>query len=60
MSMDVLLTAIGLFLVMEGIVPFVAPARWRDMFTEVARLADGQIRFVGFAALLLGLIILLL
>lgn len=59
MTVESLLTALGLVLLIEGALPFMAPARWRDMFTQVARLGDGQIRFMGLAALVLGLMILL-
>ena len=58
--MDNLLAAIGLLLVLEGLLPMLAPARWREMFLQVARLRDGQIRFVGTGAALLGLVLLLI
>lgn len=55
-----LLMAFALMLVVEGILPFIAPARWRETFLQLARLADGQIRFIGLASMLSGLILLLL
>lgn len=55
-----LLIAFALMLVLEGIVPFVAPAAWRDAFLRLARLADGQIRFIGLAAMLLGVVLMFL
>lgn len=55
-----LLIAFALMLVLEGIVPFVAPAAWRDTFLRLARLADGQIRFIGLAAMLLGVVLMFL
>ena len=54
-----LILAFALMLVLEGIIPFVAPAAWRDTFARLIRLADGQIRFVGLGSMLLGLVILL-
>ncbi|KAA0209612.1 MAG: DUF2065 domain-containing protein [Proteobacteria bacterium] len=48
------LRAIGLVLVLEGLMPLVAPARWREVFMQVARMRDGQIRFVGAGAALAG------
>lgn len=54
-----LLLAFALMLVMEGIIPFVAPAAWRDTFTRLIQLADGQIRFVGLGSMLIGLLILI-
>jgi uncharacterized protein len=52
--------AIGLVLVIEGIMPFVSPARWRDMLQKVGALADAQIRFFGLSMMLAGLAVLAL
>jgi len=54
------LRAIGLVLVLEGLMPLVAPARWREVFMQVARMRDGQIRFVGAGAALAGVLLLLI
>lgn len=45
-------------LVIEGILPFIAPARWRETFLQLARLADGQIRFIGLTSMLIGVLLL--
>ena len=58
--MESLLTAVGLLLVLEGLLPMIAPARWREMFLQLARMRDGQIRFVGMGASLVGIALLLL
>ncbi|HRP95307.1 MAG TPA: DUF2065 domain-containing protein [Rhodocyclaceae bacterium] len=55
-----LLLAFALMLVIEGILPFLAPARWRETFLQLARLADGQIRFIGLASMLIGLLLMFL
>lgn len=60
MELDDWLRAIGLVLILEGLMPLLAPARWREVFLQVARLRDGQIRFVGFGAALIGAGLLLL
>lgn len=52
-----LLLALGLMLVIEGALPFVAPRLWRDTFRRAIQLADGQLRFVGLLAMLSGLIL---
>lgn len=52
-----LLAALALMLVIEGVLPFVAPARWRETFLQLARLADGQIRFIGLTSMLIGLLL---
>lgn len=53
-----LILAFALMLVLEGAVPFVAPALWRETFARLVRMADGQIRFVGLGSMLLGLVVL--
>jgi uncharacterized protein YjeT (DUF2065 family) len=50
-----LLMALGLMLVLEGLLPFLAPATWRDMFRRFLAFTDGQLRFFGLASLLAGL-----
>ena len=46
--------AFALVLVVEGLLPFAAPRLWRDTFSRLVELSDGQIRFVGLVALALG------
>ena len=53
-----LLVALGLFFVLEGLMPFIAPSRWRQTFLQIAQLSDGQIRFFGLAAMLFGILLL--
>jgi uncharacterized protein YjeT (DUF2065 family) len=52
--------AFGLVLVIEGLMPFLAPARWREMLQKVGAMADGQIRFFGLSMMLAGLAVLAL
>ena len=58
MLQDVLLTAFGLMLVIEGLLPFVAPKLWRDTFRSLIELRDGQLRFAGLASMTVGLALL--
>jgi uncharacterized protein YjeT (DUF2065 family) len=53
---DWLWAAFALVLIVEGLLPFVAPRLWRDTFTRLIELSDGQIRFVGLTAILLGVL----
>ncbi|HLW05678.1 MAG TPA: DUF2065 domain-containing protein [Azoarcus sp.] len=55
-----LAVAFGLMLILEGLLPFLAPASWREAFLRLASMADGQIRFAGLASMLAGVLILLL
>lgn len=52
-----ILTALGLVLILEGILPFAAPASWRQAMRRIGELRDGQLRFMGLAAVLLGLLL---
>jgi hypothetical protein len=47
--------ALALMLVLEGLLPLIAPASWRDMFRRIVELSDGQIRFMGLVAIAIGL-----
>jgi uncharacterized protein len=55
---DTLLAAVALVLVFEGLLPFAAPALWRDTFRRMIELSDGQLRFMGIMSLGAGLIML--
>ena len=57
---NTLLTALGLMLVIEGILPLLLPQAWRDTFRRMVSLKDGQLRFVGLASIVGGLILILL
>jgi uncharacterized protein YjeT (DUF2065 family) len=57
---DILLSALGLMLILEGLLPMIAPGRWRAIFLQIARLQDGQIRFVGMGSAVLGVVFLLI
>jgi hypothetical protein len=54
------LGAIGLLLVIEGILPFAAPAVWRDGFRRMLAFSDGQLRFIGAASMLGGVFLLMM
>ena len=54
-----LFLAFALMLVFEGLLPFVAPRMWRDTFSRLVRMSDGQIRFIGLSSMLVGLIVLI-
>jgi uncharacterized protein YjeT (DUF2065 family) len=54
------LAAIGLLLVIEGILPFAAPTVWREGFSRMLELRDGQLRFIGAASMLGGVFLLMM
>ena len=51
--------ALALMLILEGVLPFLAPNLWRDTFRRITQMSDGQIRFVGLSSMLVGLLLLL-
>jgi uncharacterized protein YjeT (DUF2065 family) len=53
-----LLMALALMLVIEGLLPFLAPKVWRETFLRLMQLSDGQIRFFGLTSMIVGLILL--
>jgi hypothetical protein len=52
-----LLMAFALMLVLEGLLPFMAPAVWREAFRRIVQFSDGQIRFFGLISMLAGLLL---
>ena len=53
---DSLLAAFALVLVIEGLLPFLAPRLWRESFRKLVDLTDGQLRFIGLVSIAFGLI----
>ena len=57
---NTLLTALALMLVIEGVLPFLVPALWRETFRRLTEMSDGQIRFIGLTSMVAGLLLLYL
>ena len=55
-----LLIAFALMLVLEGLVPFLAPKAWRETFRRLIQMTDGQVRFIGLTSMLAGIILLMI
>ena len=53
-----ILTACALLLVLEGILPFVGPSRYKQMVAQIVRLSDNQLRAAGLTAMVAGLVLL--
>jgi uncharacterized protein YjeT (DUF2065 family) len=49
-----LLAALALVLVIEGVLPLLAPRVWRESFSRLTELTDGQLRFIGLVAIVVG------
>jgi uncharacterized protein len=55
--LDKLLGALALVLVIEGLMPLLSPQSWRQMFGRILALRDGQLRFIGLASVVSGLVL---
>jgi len=51
-------TAFALYLVIEGMIPFVGPNRFREAVNEIAKLSDKHLRATGLTVMILGLVLL--
>jgi uncharacterized protein YjeT (DUF2065 family) len=51
-------TAFALYLIIEGMIPFVSPANFRKTVTRIAQLGDNNLRLAGLVAMAAGLILL--
>ncbi len=56
---ETFLAAFALVLVLEGLLPLIAPRVWRNAFRRLIDLSDGQLRFIGLISVALGGVILM-
>lgn len=50
--------AVCLMMVIEGIIPFLAPQRWRKMVQYLAEIDDRNMRMMGLSSMLIGTVML--
>ncbi len=55
-----LAVACCLMLVIEGIIPFISPGRWRKMLLMLNQIDDNTMRIIGFGSMLTGTVLLLI
>lgn len=55
-----LLAALSLVLVIEGILPFLKPEIWRRTMGRMAEQPNKALRIMGFASMMLGVVLLYL
>jgi uncharacterized protein YjeT (DUF2065 family) len=53
-----LLAALALLLVLEGLLPFLAPNRYREYLLEMSRFPARNLRIMGLVFMILGLLLL--
>jgi len=56
---EVLIAAIALLLIFEGLLPFVAPKLWQRVMREASEMPENQLRILGFISIAIGLMLLL-
>ncbi|MDR2711469.1 MAG: DUF2065 domain-containing protein [Burkholderiales bacterium] len=49
--------AIALLCILEGLLPFLAPGQWREVFRKIIGFSDGQLRFIGLISIVAGLLL---
>lgn len=49
-----LLAAVALMLVIEGVIPFLYPDKWRNTVAMLSRINDRQLRVMGLVSMLAG------
>ena len=54
---ELVLGALALMLVVEGLLPLLNPKAWRTLFEQALRLSDGQLRFLGLSSILAGMLL---
>jgi len=55
MTWSEIMTALALVLVIEGLLPFASPGRYRQMVAQIVTLNDNHIRTVGLVIIVIGL-----
>ena len=59
MTLNEGLVGLGLLLVVEGLLPFALPGVWRESFRKMTELSDRQLRIIGAASMLGGVLLLM-
>ncbi|MFQ5548161.1 MAG: DUF2065 domain-containing protein [Woeseia sp.] len=51
-------TAFALYMVIEGMIPFIGPDRFRQAVVQIAKLNDNHLRVTGLTVMVAGLVLL--
>ena len=58
MAWTEILTALALVLIIEGMVPFIGPGKYRQIVAQMAQLSDNHLRTVGLVIMIAGVVLL--
>ena len=53
-----LLAAFALYLIIEGLLPFISPRNWKQSVAMIAELGDKQLRIFGLISMIAGAMLL--
>ena len=53
-----LLAAFALYLILEGILPFLSPRGWKQALVQMTQLSDQQMRIFGLISMVAGVFLL--
>ncbi len=59
-ELHIFLKAIALVFVVEGMLPFLSPDRWRTLMHAMASYDNRTLRIIGFASMLIGMFMIVL
>jgi len=51
-------TAISLYLILEGMIPFINPNGFRSFVTRMSGFSDNNLRMIGLISMIIGLVLL--
>ena len=57
---EAVLTAFALMLVLEGVIPFLYPDKWRNLVATLSQISNKQLRVTGLISMLAGIALLYL
>jgi len=58
MNWNDLFAAFALYLILEGLLPFVSPRSWQEAIAMLARMSESQLRIFGLVSMCAGLVLL--
>ena len=58
MNWQELLVGLSLVLVVEGLIPFASPGRYRRLVEVISKIQNGRLRVAGGACMVVGLLLL--
>lgn len=58
--LDEFIRAVGLVMVIEGMLPFLSPNGWRQAMSQAAQLPDKTLRIIGLVSMLAGVLVMYL